>query len=128
MAEKVPLAQSVSVDLSVSEKVKSLSSEHPVNIEVVTEIRQKVSEGMLPIDLNAITNKLFESIKEARDNFMDIKALIQNLEALNDSLNSTISENDDFENCVRRFQAKLADLIRVYKSSGSTSSKDLKQL
>ena len=58
---------------------------------------------------------------------MDIKALIQNLEALNDSLNSTtISENDDFENCVRRFQAKLADLIRVYKSSGSTSSKDLK--
>ena len=58
---------------------------------------------------------------------MDIKALIQNLEALNDSLNSTtISENDDFKNCVRRFQAKLADLIRVHKSSGSTSSKDLK--
>ena len=58
---------------------------------------------------------------------MDIKALIQNLEALNDSLNSTtISENDDFENCVRRFQAKRADLIRVYKSSSSTSSKDLK--
>ena len=57
-------AQSVSVDLSVSEKVKSLSSEPPVNIEVVTEIRQKVSEGRYPIDLNAITNKLFESIKE----------------------------------------------------------------
>jgi negative regulator of flagellin synthesis FlgM len=56
--------QSVSVDLSVSEKVKSLSSEPPVNIEVVTEIRQKVSEGRYPIDLNAITNKLFESIKE----------------------------------------------------------------
>ena len=55
---------SVSVDLSVSEKVKSLSSEPPVNIEVVNEIRQKVSEGRYPIDLNAITNKLFESIKE----------------------------------------------------------------
>ena len=54
----------VSVDLSVSEKVKSLSSEPPVNIEVVNEIRQKVSEGRYPIDLNAITNKLFESIKE----------------------------------------------------------------
>ena len=52
------------MDLSVSEKVKSLSSEPPVNIEVVTEIRQKVSEGRYPIDLNAITNKLFESIKE----------------------------------------------------------------
>ena len=57
-------SQSVSVDLSVSEKVKSLSSEPPVNIEVVNEIRQKVSEGRYPIDLNAITNKLFESIKE----------------------------------------------------------------
>ena len=60
---------------------------------------------------------------------MDIKALIQNLEALNDSLNSTtISENDDFENCVRRFQAKLADLISVYKSSNIASSKDLKAI
>ena len=64
MAEKATAsAQSVSVDLSVSEKVKSLSSEPPVNIEVVSEIRQKVSEGRYPIDLNAITNKLFESIK-----------------------------------------------------------------
>ena len=60
----VATAQSVSVDLSISEKVKSLSSEPPVNIEVVSEIRQKVSEGRYPIDLNAITNKLFESIKE----------------------------------------------------------------
>ena len=58
---------------------------------------------------------------------MNIKALIQNLEALNDSLNSTtISENDDFENCVGRFQAKLADLIGVYKSSNSESSTDIK--
>jgi flagellar biosynthesis anti-sigma factor FlgM len=48
----------------VSEKVKSLASEPPVNIEVVNEIRQKVSEGRYPIDLNAITSKLFESIKE----------------------------------------------------------------
>ena len=52
------------MDLSVSEKVKSLSSEPPVNIEVVNEIRQRVSEGRYPIDLNAITNKLFESIKD----------------------------------------------------------------
>ena len=57
-------AQSVSVDLSISEKVKSLSSEPPINIEVVSEIRQKVSEGRYPIDLNAITNKLFESTKD----------------------------------------------------------------
>ena len=60
---------------------------------------------------------------------MDIKALIQNLEALNDSLNSTtIRESNDFKNCVRRFQAKLADLIGVYESSNSASSKDLKKI
>ena len=64
-AEKASASsQYVSVDLSVSEKVKSLASEPPVNIEVVNEIRQKVSEGRYPIDLNAITSKLFESIKE----------------------------------------------------------------
>ena len=58
---------------------------------------------------------------------MDIKALIQNLEALNESLSSNIiRENNDFENCVRRFQAKLADLIGISKSSNSASSKDLK--
>ena len=57
---------------------------------------------------------------------MDIKALIQNLEALNESLSSNIiRENNDFENCVRRFQAKLADLIGISKSSNSASSKDL---
>ena len=55
---------SISVDLSVSEKVKSLAAEPPINIEVVNEIKQKVSEGRYPIDLNAISNKLFESIKE----------------------------------------------------------------
>ena len=60
---------------------------------------------------------------------MDIKALIQNLEALNDSLNSTkISDSDDFEDCVLRFQAKLADLIGVYNSSNSESAKDLKTI
>ena len=47
---------------------------------------------------------------------MDIEALIKNLEAVNDSLQSpTIRESDDFKKCVERFQAKLADLIGVYK-------------
>ena len=60
---------------------------------------------------------------------MDIKALIKNLEALNDSLNATkIREDNDFENCVQRFQAKLADLIGVYKSSNSESSTDIKSV
>ena len=60
---------------------------------------------------------------------MDIKALIENLEALNDNLKSTaIRESDDFDNCVRRFQAKLADLVGVYKSSNSNSTTDPKTI
>ena len=60
---------------------------------------------------------------------MDIKALIQNLEALNDNLKSTaIRESDDFDKCVRRFQAKLADLVGVYKSSNSESTTDPKTI
>ena len=54
---------SVDVTLSISDKVKSMSKEPPVNIQLVNEIRQKVSEGRYPIDLNAISNKMFESIK-----------------------------------------------------------------
>ena len=54
---------SVDVSLSIADKVKSLSSEPPVNIQLVNEIRQKVSEGRYPIDLNAISGKMFESIK-----------------------------------------------------------------
>ena len=58
---------------------------------------------------------------------MDIEALIENLEAVNDSLqSSTIRESDDFNKCVERFQAKLADLIGVYKSSNSEKNTDLK--
>ena len=54
---------SVEVSLSIADKVKSLSNEPPVNIQLVNEIRQKVSEGRYPIDLNAISSKMFESIK-----------------------------------------------------------------
>ncbi len=60
---------------------------------------------------------------------MDIEALIKNLEAVNDSLNSpTIRESDDFKKCVERFQAKLADLIGVYKSSNSEDTTDLNKI
>ena len=60
---------------------------------------------------------------------MDIEALIKNLEAVNDSLQSpTIRESGDFKKCVERFQAKLADLIGVYKSSNSEKAADLKTI
>ena len=63
---------------------------------------------------------------------MDIEALIENLEALDDSLKTTTireSENlDDFRDCVKRFQAALADLVAVCKSSDIYKHENLKPL
>ena len=60
---------------------------------------------------------------------MDIEALIKNLEAVNDNLQSPkIRESDDFKKHVKGFQAKLADLIGVYKSSNSEKTKDLNKI
>ena len=63
---------------------------------------------------------------------MDIEALIENLEALDDSLKTTTireSENlNDFRDCVKRFQASLADLIVVSKSSDIDKHENLKPL
>lgn len=56
---------SVSVDLSLSEKVSSMSSSPPINMELVNEIREKVEQGRYPIDLDAISTKLYESIQDA---------------------------------------------------------------
>ena len=58
---------------------------------------------------------------------MDIEALIRNLEAVNDSLSSSkIRESDDFDVCVKRFQAKLADLIGIFESSNNENNSELK--
>ncbi len=54
----------VSVDLSLSEKVSALAVSPPVNLELVTEIRNKVEQGRYPIDLDAISAKLFENIQD----------------------------------------------------------------
>ena len=60
---------------------------------------------------------------------MDIEALIKNLEAVNDNLQSpTIRESDDFKKYMERFQAKLADLIDVHKSSNSENTTDLNKI
>ena len=63
---------------------------------------------------------------------MNIEALIKNLEALDDSLKTTTireSENfDDFKDCVKRFQATLADLIVVSKPSNNNGHENFKPL
>ena len=63
-AQKTNSAEvSVDVSLSIADKVKSMSSEPPIDIQLVNEIRQKVAEGRYPIDVSAISSKMFESIK-----------------------------------------------------------------
>ena len=58
---------------------------------------------------------------------MDIEALIKNLEAVNDSLKSSrIRQSDDFDDCVKRFQAKLADLISISASSNNENTAEIK--
>ena len=58
---------------------------------------------------------------------MDIEALIKNLEAVNDSLKSSrIRQSDNFDDCVKRFQAKLADLISIYASSNNENTAEIK--
>jgi len=63
---------------------------------------------------------------------MDIEGLIKNLEALDDSLKTTTireSENlDDLRDSVKRFQAALADLVVVSKSSDIYKHEKLKPL
>ena len=54
----------VSVDLSLSEKVSELAASPPINLELITEIRNKVEQGRYPIDLDEISAKLFESIQD----------------------------------------------------------------
>ena len=56
---------SVSLDLSLSDKVSSLAEAPPINMELVNEIREKVEQGRYPIDVDAISTKLFESIQDA---------------------------------------------------------------
>lgn len=56
---------SVNLDLSLSEKVSSLAGSPPVNMGLVNDIRERVEQGRYPIDLDAISSKLFESIQEA---------------------------------------------------------------
>ena len=63
---------------------------------------------------------------------MNFEALIENLEALDDRLKTTkIRESgnlNDFKDCVKRFQATLADLIGVSKSSDSENYDNFKPL
>tara|TARA_B110000114_G_scaffold151335_1_gene162543 strand:+ start:308 stop:610 length:303 start_codon:yes stop_codon:yes gene_type:complete len=54
-----------SKDLTIKDQVSRLADGPPVDRALVTEIKTKVEQGRYPIDLDRVTEKMFESFKEA---------------------------------------------------------------
>ena len=54
-----------SKDLTIKEQVAKLADGPPIDRSLVNEIKTKVEQGRYPIDLDIVTEKMFESFKEA---------------------------------------------------------------
>ena len=54
-----------SKDLTIKDQVAKLAEGPPIDRALVNEIKTKVEQGRYPIDLDIVTEKLFESFKEA---------------------------------------------------------------
>ena len=52
--------------LSSKARVKDMAETPPLDIEAVGRIKKAISEGTYPIDLDQISNKLFENYLEMR--------------------------------------------------------------
>ena len=54
-----------SKDLTIKDQVAKLADGPPIDRSLVNEIKTKVEQGRYPIDLDIVTEKMFESFKEA---------------------------------------------------------------
>ena len=55
-----------SQDLTIKDQIKDLAgSGPPVDNTLVAEIKNKVEQGIYPIDLDLVTQKMFESFEES---------------------------------------------------------------
>ena len=54
-----------SKDLTIKDQVAKLADGPPIDRYLVNEIKTKVEQGRYPIDLDIVTEKMFESFKEA---------------------------------------------------------------
>ena len=54
-----------SKDLTIKEQVAKLADGPPIERSLDNEIKTKVEQGRYPIDLDIVTEKMFESFKEA---------------------------------------------------------------
>ncbi len=54
-----------SKDLTIKDQVAKLADGPPVDRALVNEIKTKVEQGIYPIDLDIVTEKMFESFQES---------------------------------------------------------------
>jgi anti-sigma28 factor (negative regulator of flagellin synthesis) len=54
-----------SKDLNIKDQVIKLADQPPVDQALVDEIKIKVEQGRYPIDIDVVTEKLFESFQES---------------------------------------------------------------
>ena len=124
---------SVSIDLSLSEKVSSLAGSPPINMELVNEIREKVEQGRYPIDLDAISSKLFESIQDAEGQVnMDIDKLLETTAVISQILNTPslttqIDKDPDLGIKVKEFET-LVEKIRAQQGDFSVSNENFNKM
>ena len=63
---KAAISNNDSQDLTIKDQIKDLAaSGPPVDNTLVAEIKNKVEQGIYPIDLDLVTQKMFESFEEA---------------------------------------------------------------
>ena len=63
---KATISNNDSQDLTIKDQINDLaSSGPPVDKSLVQEIKNKVEQGIYPIDLDIVTEKMFESFEEA---------------------------------------------------------------
>ena len=66
VASKAIVNKVDSQDLTIKDQIKDLAaSGPPVDNTLVAEIKNKVEQGIYPIDLDLVTQKMFESFEEA---------------------------------------------------------------
>ena len=65
VAQQASGSSDVSI-LSSKARVKDMAETPPLDIEAVGRIKKAISEGTYPIDLDQISNKLFENYLEMR--------------------------------------------------------------
>ena len=63
---KATISNIDSQDLTIKDQINDLAnSGPPVDKSLVQEIKNKVEQGIYPIDLDMVTEKMFESFEEA---------------------------------------------------------------